>query len=619
MVNVVSVVEARGITAQENIHSAQEQPAANDAGHVVTAIEFQDCATFYRPDNLVLRQDNPYSLLADQEDDTNDDDMGGSVMTPLRVHCSTDSTPAARYKRHVSTDDDDYKALQEALETNASKTAVIAATINQSPHFFMTLLNQEPESATPLGHVRTLQRYVATRASSMPEQDALHKLDQLLNTDSHPTSMVRSLFGDGVGLTARVALADFDLVLLMLAPELYSNDAAIGHFINAVPSRLRQDMLTDWTLAQLLQCPADVTKVAATAAARRPPAATTAPSSLPSLSICSLNTNNITNKISYILNTFSLSHDVAFYQETRFPNINKQDSAANAWSSRTNGDGRWFCCSPRFPLTPTGLSCRGVATTVHPTSALHDLHIVAGHDAPPLVNRYLLVCGRLDDRTVYLHNVYAPAEPPNRPAFFDALPRDFAADALHIIGGDFNVTLSDALDVSNPSAATRRGRRELISWLNALAVVDIFRHVNPTLCSYTSPTTKTRIDYIFVSRPLVDAPHVVARHVFGTTKSNHAAVAAHIADTTPAGKGPWKMPPWLLDDPEAADTIHAHLDTFLATARLDEDLGRHYDTMLFSLRHQLCLLHAVRVAEDRAELKELERRFAQSMYDLSRH
>ncbi|KDO17918.1 hypothetical protein SPRG_16555 [Saprolegnia parasitica CBS 223.65] len=44
-----------------------------------------------------------------------------------------------------------------------------------------------------------------------------------------------------------------------------------------------------------------------------------------------LNNNNMTNKVSYILNTFSLSHDTAFHQEMRFPIVFKQDSAAKAW------------------------------------------------------------------------------------------------------------------------------------------------------------------------------------------------------------------------------------------------------------------------------------------------
>ncbi|OQR85702.1 hypothetical protein ACHHYP_11519 [Achlya hypogyna] len=327
---------------------------------------------------------------------------------------------------------------------------------------------------------------------------------------------------------------------------------------------------------------------------------------------------HLQKKVSYILDTFSLSHDVAFDQEMRFPNIAQQEAAAAKRSEKTADVGRWFCCPPHFPTTPTGLACRGVANTVHPTSALHDLDVVAGHDAPPLVNRYLLVGGRLGQRTIYLHNVYAPAEPAARPAFFEALPRDFAANALHIIGGDFNVTLNDALDVFNPASDARRGHPDLVRWLNTLGVIDVFRHRHPTLCSYTSPTSKTRIYYIFVSRELVDAPHVEARHVFGTTRSNHAAIVAHIAAASPVGKGPWTVPRWLLDDPEVVATIHAHRDRFLATATVDNELGRHYDVMIFSLQ-QLCRLHAIRVAEERVELNELTRRLAQSMYDLGRY
>jgi len=71
--------------------------------------------------------------------------------------------------------------------------------------------------------------------------------------------------------------------------------------------------------------------------------------------------------------------------------------------------------------------------------------------------------------TVYLHNIYAPANPASRLAFFDCLPRHvFDHDAVHIVGGDFNVCLSGSLDAILPSVADQRGVQELRTSLEVL-------------------------------------------------------------------------------------------------------------------------------------------------------
>ncbi|ETV91075.1 hypothetical protein H310_14238 [Aphanomyces invadans] len=154
---------------------------------------------------------------------------------------------------------------------------------------------------------------------------------------------------------------------------------------------------------------------------------------------------------------------MAFYQETRFPNVYilKPPPHASGEKSPTPlaiGSVDHLA----FPRAP------GVAATIHPTSSLRDLKVVEDYTAPLFNHRYLLVRGQLADRVVFLHNIYAPAEASERQAFFDALPRDFDADDLHLVGGDFNITLDDDLDALAPSPGKRRGRHELGRWLTAL-------------------------------------------------------------------------------------------------------------------------------------------------------
>ncbi|OQR84379.1 hypothetical protein ACHHYP_13452 [Achlya hypogyna] len=76
---------------------------------------------------------------------------------------------------------------------------------------------------------------------------------------------------------------------------------------------------------------------------------------------------------------------------------------------------------------------------------------------PALQHRYLLVRGFVGELPVYLHNVYAPSDPASRSAFFATLRREFRPDAVHIVGGDFNVILHDRLDSVAPLVASRTG------------------------------------------------------------------------------------------------------------------------------------------------------------------
>ncbi|OQR85701.1 hypothetical protein ACHHYP_11520 [Achlya hypogyna] len=225
----------------------QEQPSVSDPGHIVTAIEFHDTATFFRPSNLALHQENPYSLLTDEEHEDKDETMDDLTMTPLRVHCSDGTATQTRSKRsrHRTQDDDDLRVVEEAVKQNGATTRLIAATITTQPHLCKKIIIKNPESAAALGHARALQRCVATRAASTAEPEALYRLEHMLQAGNHPTGMVSTHFGSAVECDVRVTIADFDLVLKMPAPDLYKDDTAIGNFIKEAPTRLREDMLTD--------------------------------------------------------------------------------------------------------------------------------------------------------------------------------------------------------------------------------------------------------------------------------------------------------------------------------------------------------------------------------------
>ncbi|OQR82286.1 hypothetical protein ACHHYP_16276 [Achlya hypogyna] len=116
--------------------------------------------------------------------------------------------------------------------------------------------------------------------------------------------------------------------------------------------------------------------------------------------------------------------------------------------------------------------CKHWTTTIHPEAPFTDCALVPTR-APELANRYVLVRGKLHGRTIHLHNVYAPSEPEDLPAFF-----------------------------SRPFWGNSQGMTELTAWLTKIRLVDAYRQDNPMDISFTSPTKSNRLDYMFISEAL---------------------------------------------------------------------------------------------------------------------
>lgn len=338
------------------------------------------------------------------------------------------------------------------------------------------------------------------------------------------------------------------------------------------------------------------------------------------MSIMSLNVNGLNNttKLHSILRSSALPASVGFFQETKFSNPHISASAEYQWRRLTLSQGSWFACPPRYPETDTGHSCRGVVTTVHPDAPIaqiEQIHI----DQEALANRYVLVRGTYKGKPLYLHNIYAPSDHRDRGTFFAALPTQFEDDAEHIAGGDFNVILSESLDSFNPQPSNLAGVEQLTTWLQALDLVDVFRQDNPSTVSFTSPKHNNRLDYIFCSRDMYSSANTTSAHVHNDTQSDHSACTFVLAPQTRPQPGPWRTPMWLTKLPEARDIVNGNLDFFLKTVKLGPLVGPSYDSMIYSMREQLRLLHRNKVAVDVAPQRALERELAIALEDLRRH
>jgi len=221
--------------------------------------------------------------------------------------------------------------------------------------------------------------------------------------------------------------------------------------------------------------------------------------------------------------------------------------------------------------------------------------------------------------SVYLHNIYAPSEPGEREGFFAALPTGFEPDAQHIVGGDFNVILSEKLDSFQPLSGNLQRVKALTQWLTALSLVDVYRQDNPTTISYTSPKHNNRLDYIFVSESMYVSAKTTSTHIHADTSSDHSACTFELAPQARRSTGPWRTPQWLTKLPEAATIVHTCLDKYLDAAPAGPDVVKLYDSMVYDMRSQLRQLHRDRVNADAAPRRELEQELTVALRDLSRH
>lgn len=184
-------------------------------------------------------------------------------------------------------------------------------------------------------------------------------------------------------------------------------------------------------------------------------------------------------------------------QETRFTGIKTFKRAKHLWHTASQLNTSFWSQDNLDSYTGHA----GVGLLLTPTCPVRDLQDVTRRYATSsdLLSRYLLVQGLVDSVITYIHVVYAPVQPGQRPVFFDSLPRHFDEDAHHIVLGDFNTVLSSQLDQARShDRARRQGREELLDWMNDLRLEDTWRLQNPDLQEFTSPTGTSRIDYAFV-------------------------------------------------------------------------------------------------------------------------
>ena len=143
----------------------------------------------------------------------------------------------------------------------------------------------------------------------------------------------------------------------------------------------------------------------------------------------------------------------------------------------------------------TGLA--GVGLLLTPTCPVRDLHDVTLHYAssPNLLSLYLLVRGRVDSVSSYIHVVYATVQPGLRSSFFSTLPRHFEDDS-HVFVGNSNTVFS--FSSTRPALSITLADKSVTKYRTGCrpSFGRFLAPQHPDIQISTSPTRYSRIDYV---------------------------------------------------------------------------------------------------------------------------
>lgn len=199
----------------------------------------------------------------------------------------------------------------------------------------------------------------------------------------------------------------------------------------------------------------------------------------------------------------------------------------------------------------------------HPFQDLQDETSLFANTAV-LCNRYLVVSATLGTLRVYIHVVYGPVRAADRASYFSALPRCFDDSSVHMVLGDFNMTMDPILDQASPGASFHdAGRAELFDWMISLGLIDFWRLENPDVLEFTGPASKNRIDYCLASIDFYDKFIRTSGHLLDTKfgSADHVPVEFSASSHTPPpiDSLPFKCPTWLLKCEHVQDQLFRNL------------------------------------------------------------
>ena len=194
----------------------------------------------------------------------------------------------------------------------------------------------------------------------------------------------------------------------------------------------------------------------------------------------------------------------------------------------------------------------------------------------------------LENEDLVLMSIYAPNA--DEPQFFSRISniiQDYPSNDTKIIAGDFNLVLDDSIDRLGGSKISHlRARQELLSTIQRLDLVDIWRVKNPELREYTwerkkPQIIKERLDFILLTAHKQNMCKIADMHM--EYLSDHSI--PYIAYTTcdiKRGPGFWKFNNKLLNDKTYVDIIRNLINT--EKMNIFENISKKWDFIKSQIR-----------------------------------
>ena len=194
------------------------------------------------------------------------------------------------------------------------------------------------------------------------------------------------------------------------------------------------------------------------------------------------------------------------------------------------------------------------------------------HTDKDSIGRFCLLSVKKFNQQLCLGNVYAPND--HDTAFFRTVYdklleyKNSNPEAKLILGGDFNLVMSNNDSLNRGSNATEIASRELILRRNGLLnFIDAYRHKHQTGgFTWARGNCMSRLDMIFITKDLINLG-VDSKIDWGFDSSDHAMVeiSFRIKNVVSKGKGLYRVNTCALDNPESLKEVKNEITAQLST------------------------------------------------------
>ncbi|KAF1315557.1 putative Pollike protein, partial [Globisporangium splendens] len=323
-------------------------------------------------------------------------------------------------------------------------------------------------------------------------------------------------------------------------------------------------------------------------------------------SVVSVNTNGIKKNGHLFIDSVLSKHSVACVQETKLSD--RTHLSKFKFHLDSSFKHRVFVNDPNCQLDrPTRGRSNGVITVLRSDFPGFDTAEEVSRLSVP--GRYLVVKVMVECAPIYIHNVYAPVDQQEKHQFFSSLDTEgFEGQATHMVLGDLNTPLDPRLDSSSPDLRYDPGRSSCLEWLAKLGVVDAWRIHYDTKRVFTGPLPrKNRLDYILLSEDFYERFYDDSKYFLPKHAGDHLTHSVSLRSGSQMhGRGYWKFPRYLLEYPLVVSAIEKEAEMVLDKLRTSTYPGKVWEKWKESIKSQLQDVQKKLRMQDTAAIEEAQ-------------